>query len=533
MADLTVQQAEAHNAIGIQLRSAGKLAEALEAFQLARAIRPDNLEYLYNAASTLRAIGHTPEAIEALKLMIARAPMIPVAHYEMGRAVEGLGQVAEAINFYRRAVELDAKFLPAMHHLGMALSFKGRFDEAIAILQRAAELMPANPMIQVTLAHALHQMRRLQPAIEAYSRAIQLRPTDPDAHLGLGNVLVDAEMHDEAIASYQRAIAAGPGSARGYGNLARELMYVGRVDDALPLHRRAISLAPDDAHYHTNLAYAMHMSDLVDADELLEEHLRLAGRFAEPLAAKIPLHRNDHSSQRQIRVGYVSPNLHEHPVSTFLLPILEVHDRGQFHETCYCNSWVDDGMTARLRGAVDAWRTTPDLSDEKLAALIVEDQIDILVDLAQYTGGNRFLLFAQTRPGAGDLPRISWNDRIEDLRRPAERSVYRSLRLRSGRAARPDRAILHRANRASARNLLVLSADRECAARATLAGDRPRLCHVRLSEQTRQVVAVGNARMGGDFEKAFRNRVLLLQAPPGPIGRESWIFSARKASSNT
>jgi predicted O-linked N-acetylglucosamine transferase (SPINDLY family) len=44
---------------------------------------------------------------------------------------------------------------------------------------------------------------------------------------------------------------------------------------------------------------------------------------------------------------------------------------------------------------VDCWRDIAALSDEQADALIREDRIDILVDLAGHTGGHRLLLFAR------------------------------------------------------------------------------------------------------------------------------------------
>src|SRR6202041_2473838 len=49
--------------------------------------------------------------------------------------------------------------------------------------------------------------------------------------------------------------------------------------------------------------------------------------------------------------------------------------------------------TARLRKLAHQWRDT--ISDEKTAAKVREDRIDILVDLSGHTAGNRLLAFAR------------------------------------------------------------------------------------------------------------------------------------------
>ena len=51
--------------------------------------------------------------------------------------------------------------------------------------------------------------------------------------------------------------------------------------------------------------------------------------------------------------------------------------------------------TRRLQGHADHWRSLIGLSDAQAAGRIRQDDIDILVDLAGHTGGNRLLAFAR------------------------------------------------------------------------------------------------------------------------------------------
>src|SRR5205814_6231808 len=62
---------------------------------------------------------------------------------------------------------------------------------------------------------------------------------------------------------------------------------------------------------------------------------------------------------------------------------------------CYANVARPDALTDRLRGYADVWRSTRGLSDEQMAELVRSDQIDILVDLAMHTAGNRLLVLAR------------------------------------------------------------------------------------------------------------------------------------------
>src|SRR5262249_52273954 len=106
-------------------------------------------------------------------------------------------------------------------------------------------------------------------------------------------------------------------------------------------------------------------------------------------------HQNDRSGERRLRVGYVSPDFFGHVIGAFLLRLLEAHDHRNFEIFCYASVLVSDAITDRCRSHADVWRNVLEISDEKVAQIIREDQIDILVDLTMHMAHNRMLVFAR------------------------------------------------------------------------------------------------------------------------------------------
>ena len=84
-----------------------------------------------------------------------------------------------------------------------------------------------------------------------------------------------------------------------------------------------------------------------------------------------------------------------HSVAYFIEGILKAHDKTEVEVTCYHNSHEADSVTQRLMASTDRWREVYSLSDQELTELIVSDEIDVLVDLAGYTNGNRLGVFAR------------------------------------------------------------------------------------------------------------------------------------------
>jgi predicted O-linked N-acetylglucosamine transferase (SPINDLY family) len=75
--------------------------------------------------------------------------------------------------------------------------------------------------------------------------------------------------------------------------------------------------------------------------------------------------------------------------------VLEHYDRERFEVHCYATNGAVDEVSERLRARVDGWVQAERLTDEELAARVRADGIDILVDLAGHTSGNRLLAFAR------------------------------------------------------------------------------------------------------------------------------------------
>jgi predicted O-linked N-acetylglucosamine transferase (SPINDLY family) len=105
-------------------------------------------------------------------------------------------------------------------------------------------------------------------------------------------------------------------------------------------------------------------------------------------------HTNCRDLNRRLRIGFVSPDFKDHPVIHFILPFLENYDRNQIELFVYSQVADLDEWTEMASKHVDHWRSLVHVPDVEAATLIRSDQIDILVDLAGHTNGNRLLVFA-------------------------------------------------------------------------------------------------------------------------------------------
>lgn len=106
---------------------------------------------------------------------------------------------------------------------------------------------------------------------------------------------------------------------------------------------------------------------------------------------------------RMLRVGYVTADACQHTVGLFIKDILKAHDRVSFLPYLYSSGAVEDWVTSNIKTSVE-FRDIKALDDQSVAALITQDEIDILVDLSGHTAGSRLSAFAY-RPAS---VMVSW-----------------------------------------------------------------------------------------------------------------------------
>jgi predicted O-linked N-acetylglucosamine transferase (SPINDLY family) len=144
----------------------------------------------------------------------------------------------------------------------------------------------------------------------------------------------------------------------------------------------------------------------------------------------------DRDPQRRLRIGYVSADFRSHSVASFIEPVIAGHDRGAVEVVCYSDA-IADAVTERIRNEArpDGWCETRAFSDAALAEKIADDEIDVLIDLAGHTAGNRLLCFARRPapvqvtycgyPNTTGLAAMGWRltDDIADPPVPADGAV--------------------------------------------------------------------------------------------------------------
>lgn len=288
----------------------------------------------------------------------------------------------------------------ALHLSGLASLQLGQPDKAVLLIQKAVDQVPEHPVLRNNLGLALHKAGTLVAAAGQLQKALELREDYAGAHMNLGAVFSDLGDREGALEHGLRAVELEPERSEAWFNLGLFLLDRVELPQAIEAFRRALEIQPRYVAAATSLLYTLHLAPQLDAADVAREHRRVcAAVFGKP-PPRPP--RRSRAADEAIRIGYLSADFRRHAVNHFFEPLLNHHDRERFHISCYSDTQEPDELTAQLQGTADHWLDCRALNDETLAQHIRDDGIDILVDLAGLTRGNRLGVLA-LRPASVQL----------------------------------------------------------------------------------------------------------------------------------
>ncbi len=401
--------ARAHLNLGTVRQEQGRFEEAIARYREALRLEPDSVLALNNLGAALQEQGELDEARAMLDRAIRLAPALADAHFNLGSVLEAEGDLEGAAAAYDRAVACDARFVKPLTRRARMEQRAGRLNEAVGWAERAVAADPRDATAPFVWADICDALGRHADATQGYRQAIRLKPDFPEAYNNLAMSYADRGQPDEAERLCRQGLEHQPTSSALLANLATALTHQGRQDEALVAARKAVEADPTSSDAHSNLLYALHYPPDHDPQAIFEEHLSWARRHAEPLTKVAPVPQRDRDPNRRLRVGYVSPYFRDHAVSFFSEPLIASHDRAAVELFLYSDNRRNDAITERFRAATEHWRDVRFLSDEQLAEVVREDQIDILVDLTGHIALNRLRAFAR-RPAPVQVTYIGYQD---------------------------------------------------------------------------------------------------------------------------
>ena len=275
----------------------------------------------------------------------------------------------------------------ALHLAGICALEMGQTEEAVGYFKRAIEKKNTSVKLYELCWKLLFQSEEYEEAKRILKHGLEVCDKSATLLAHMGSVETRLGNFAQAEILLEEAVEVDSESALAWINRGSFYEIVGRVKESISCFQRALSIEPENTIAISDLLLTLNYlpmgrKGLLQAHQLYTNPLRPF-----PVARSIKP-----AGDGKIRIAYISSDFRFHAVSFFFFPLLCCHDTSQFDIYCYADNASQDEVTQLLKDHATYWRDINALSDEKVADLMVEDGIQILVDLSGHSAGRRLKL---------------------------------------------------------------------------------------------------------------------------------------------
>ena len=193
---------------------------------MADAMGEDDAEGRLQIGLSLRQAGRLREALTHFHAAIDARPGFAAAWREWAVTQASLGAMEDALYGYREVVRLQPDDAPSWFQIGLLLRRSRAIEESLVPLRETLRINPKHAEAHNSLGNTLSDLGQRAEAETHYREAIRYHPAFPEAHNNLGIALAGRGAFAESLALYDRAIELSPNYAAAHLNrsLVRLLM---------------------------------------------------------------------------------------------------------------------------------------------------------------------------------------------------------------------------------------------------------------------------------------------------------------------
>lgn len=396
--------APAYYNLGVVYSELMQYDTALGCYEKAALERPMYAEAYCNMGVIYKNRGDLESAIACYERCLAVSPNFEIAKNNMAIALTDLGtkvkldgDINQGVAYYKKALYYNWHYADAMYNLGVAYGEMLKFDAAIVFYELAFHFNPHCAEACNNLGVIYKDRDNLDKAVECYQMALSIKPSFSQSLNNLGVVYTVQGKMDAAAEMIEKAIAANPTYAEAYNNLGVLYRDAGSISLAIDAYEQCLKIDPDSRNAGQNRLLAMNYINEGHDDKLFEAHRDWGKRFMK-LYSQFTSWDNTKDAERPLVIGYVSPDYFTHSVSYFIEAPLVYHDYQNYKVVVYSAVVKADAKTIRFREKVmkkgGIWRDIYGIDEKKVAAIVREDKIDILVELTGHTANNKLGMMA-------------------------------------------------------------------------------------------------------------------------------------------
>jgi predicted O-linked N-acetylglucosamine transferase (SPINDLY family) len=268
----------------------------------------------------------------------------------------------------------------------------GKLDYAESLLQKAVASNPRDPHSHFRLGNVAFSMRKFDAAAQHYLQTLKLKPDYWQASVTLGLLLRSKGSFQKAREYFEQSFKYQPAATVVFCYLLDSILSLGELGTIHSMSAKIKSVVQscitnDQEHDISALAALIYLSPLLsvsrqDADALGRKIDRLMNKGDRaPLSSVV-------QPRQKLKIGYVSPDFGDHPISHVMRGLYGRHDREKFEILAYSiatrSGAADRDYIDAIRKSCDDYIDLSGLTARQAAERIAADDVQILVNLSGY-----------------------------------------------------------------------------------------------------------------------------------------------------
>ena len=413
----------------ITLVSLKKFKEAIKCYKQCLKYNPNHMDSYFNIGSVYQDINEINSATSSYKKVLEIDPNHFGALFNIAVIYNDQKEYNKAIYYYKKSLKVNPLDVSVYYNLGIIYYKICEYNLAVKYYKSAIHIDPNFNDTYFNLASVFERLEKYESSLKYYILANKKKPKDKKTLSKIRETFKKLNRNNDAIFYFEDALSKSPNCLNLMYNLAVSYRNNHEYDSCAELLKKIVNLKPShvDAHLHLGQIYILTSSfnsgleefkkaikidtkfvnshsiflfnlnyspDLNDR-EIYSYYEKFNKQYCTQFKKKWKPFNKRKIRGKKLKIGSVSPDFKNHSMKGFLEPIMSNHNHDDFEIYAFAELKFEDTASEYYKSLVDHWIPTKNLSDNDLVAKIREIQIDILVDLAGHTDGNRLGVFAQ------------------------------------------------------------------------------------------------------------------------------------------
>ena len=306
----------------------------------------------HRLAGIYERLGKRKEAFQCLQKAINLKKNYAEAYCDIGRYLLDAKETKSALNYYVKALEYKPKLFGAYINIGNIYQKSGNLVEAMKYFQKSLEINNKIPITYYNIGTIYATEKNFFDAERNYKSALECDRNFNPAKIGLLEI-------------YQNTF-----------NIKSLKKLKNYIDNA--------GLNEEDQITNLLTFFYLDCSPKKQYIRALNFSRSFGGTKKSNLQSK---------NNKKIKIGYISANFNDHPVSKIMETIFINHDKKKFEIYAYSLNNVEDKITKKLKINFNSFSCISSLSIKEAVTKIRLENLDIAVDLMGYTNKNMIKIF--------------------------------------------------------------------------------------------------------------------------------------------